>query len=242
MKVHIFIPCSVDLLFPKIGVNMVRLLRQQACEVHYNKAQICCGRYPMYMGMEAEGIQIGQKYISDFFVDEPIVCPDSACLSYLKKHLHTLGANQIQNVRATKIQDNLYELTDFLVNVLGKKSLKVPYVGTLAMPDYPIDSVRQKTLNALQKLLSVNEDLTIVRTTQMKGFEVGSDILPLTARKMSIRLLRQYREYVIDDLNAKFFVDADVNALKYFHQYLLRKKAMLNVLHTTDLFVAGSFV
>ena len=238
MKVHIFIPCGVDLFFPEIGVKMVRILRQQSCEVVYNTAQVCCGKYAMYMGMEVEAKRIGQKYIKDFFVEEPIVCPDSACVGYLKKHLHQLGLMQLENVRAVKIQDNLYELTDFLVNVLGKKKLEVPYKGTLVLPTYPIESPRHKTLLMIQQLLKVNDNLKVIRAKK-KGFEVGSDILPLTARKLSRRLLRQYKDYLVEEAEANFFVDADVNALQYLKQYLQERKVLLKMMHTTDLLLEG---
>ncbi len=241
MKVHIFIPCGVDLFFPEVGVKMVRILRQQACDVVYNSAQVCCGKYAMYMGMEMEAQQVGQKYIKDFFVEEPIVCPDSACVNYLKKHLHRLGLAQLENARAVKIQENLYELTDFLVNVLGKKKLEVPYQGTLVLPTYPVDSSRHKTLVLLQKLLKMNDGLKVMRANK-KGFEVGSDIVPLTARKLSRRLLRQYKDYLKEEAGANFFVDADVNALHYFKQYMQEKKVLLKVMHTTDLLLEGKLI
>ena len=41
MKVHIFIPCFVDQLYPTVGMNMVKVLEKAGCEVVYNPAQTC---------------------------------------------------------------------------------------------------------------------------------------------------------------------------------------------------------
>jgi L-lactate dehydrogenase complex protein LldE len=48
MRIGLFIPCYVDLLFPEVGIATLELLERLGFEVGYPLGQTCCGVVPAY--------------------------------------------------------------------------------------------------------------------------------------------------------------------------------------------------
>ena len=44
LKITLFIPCFVDLLFPKAAIAMVKIFEQLGHEVEYKPEITCCGQ------------------------------------------------------------------------------------------------------------------------------------------------------------------------------------------------------
>ena len=72
MKVSLFIPCTVDVLMPDIGVAVFRLLKRLDCEVIYHKEQTCCGQVHFNSGHRKDAIKLAKRFIRIFENDENI--------------------------------------------------------------------------------------------------------------------------------------------------------------------------
>ena len=44
MKVSLFIPCLTDQFFPRVGMNLYKILRKAGAQVDYPEDQTCCGQ------------------------------------------------------------------------------------------------------------------------------------------------------------------------------------------------------
>ena len=44
MKATIFIPCFVDLLYPQVGISMVKIIERLGHSVEYPEEPTCCGQ------------------------------------------------------------------------------------------------------------------------------------------------------------------------------------------------------
>src|SRR4028119_2317772 len=44
VKVALFIPCYVDLIYPEVGVSVVRVLRRLGVDLVYPEGPTCCGQ------------------------------------------------------------------------------------------------------------------------------------------------------------------------------------------------------
>lgn len=73
MKVDIFIPCFIDQLYPQTAFNMVKILEQASCHVHYNPRQTCCGQPAFNAGFLKESRDVAAKFLKDFEDAEYIV-------------------------------------------------------------------------------------------------------------------------------------------------------------------------
>lgn len=118
MQVDIFIPCFIDQLFPETGFNMIKLLEHAGCTVHYNPDQTCCGQ-PSYNGGHMKETQkLARKFLKDFEGERIIVSPGGSCTGFIKHHYESLFESQAEKHDASNVSLRLYEITDFLVNVL----------------------------------------------------------------------------------------------------------------------------
>ncbi|PSK88855.1 (Fe-S)-binding protein [Taibaiella chishuiensis] len=119
MKVDLFIPCFVDQLFPETGFNMVKVLEKFNCEVQYNNQQTCCGQPAFNSGYWDEAKAIGRKFLKDFSgTDHYIVAPSGSCTGYVRNYYQKLFENSAEHNDYKKVKVQLFEFTEFLVNVL----------------------------------------------------------------------------------------------------------------------------
>jgi L-lactate dehydrogenase complex protein LldE len=125
VEVDIFIPCFIDQVYPETGFNMVKILEKLGVGVHYNPNQTCCGQMAFNSGYWDHARELGVKFIKDFGNKRPVVGPSASCIGYIKNHYDKLFYNSPWHLEYKELQNNIYEITDFLVNVL-----KVEDVGS----------------------------------------------------------------------------------------------------------------
>src|SRR5690606_16601904 len=120
MKVQLFIPCFVDQLFPETAFNMVHVLERSGCEVSYNPAQTCCGQPAFNAGYLPECRSVARKFIEDFYSEDPIVAPSGSCTGFVRNYYGQLFPTGAADGNGSlPIQNQVYEFSEFLVNVLG---------------------------------------------------------------------------------------------------------------------------
>ena len=115
-----FIPCFIDQLYPETGFNMIKVLKKAGVEVHYNEAQTCCGQFAFNSGHWEEAKKLGEKFIKDFNRNRPVVGPSASCIGYVRNSFDELFYNSAFHNEYKQLQQNIFEISDFLVNVLQK--------------------------------------------------------------------------------------------------------------------------
>lgn len=133
MEVSLFIPCTVDLMLSQIGQATVQLLRRAGVEPIYHSEQTCCGHPAITSGHDEQAIGLAKRFIQIFENDDHIVCPAGSCV-HTVKNLYPLilsGEPECQE-RALEVGRHLYELSQYLVDVLGIEDLGAEYEGKVA--------------------------------------------------------------------------------------------------------------
>ncbi|MCR4314892.1 MAG: (Fe-S)-binding protein [Planctomycetes bacterium] len=114
-KVSLFVPCYINELQPRVAIDSLRLLRSLGCEVSVPRDQTCCGQPAYNSGYRAEAKKAAE-WTRDVFRDsEYVVCPSGSCTSMVHAGYPALGVLEKSDV------SRFYELSDFIVTVLGKK-------------------------------------------------------------------------------------------------------------------------
>ena len=88
MKVALFVPCYVDLIYPQVGVSTVRVLRNLGVEVSYPEGQTCCGQPAFNSGFFDEARSVARHFL-DVFENESfdyIVCPSGSCTAMVSHY------------------------------------------------------------------------------------------------------------------------------------------------------------
>lgn len=120
-NIALFIPCYVDQFYPKVAVATMELLEKLGCKVTYPMAQTCCGQPMANAGYERDTVGTTKHFLETFRDFDYIVAPSGSCVLHVKDHVPSVpGMEKEQKA----IQDKIFELTEFLTDVLKVENIK----------------------------------------------------------------------------------------------------------------------
>ena len=111
--------CLVDLLYPKAGLAGMELLRRAGVRVIYPADQSCCGQPAYNSGYRDEARAVAARQLAVLGGDLPIVVPSGSCAGMMRHHYPELFAGHALHVQAVSVARRVFELTEFLVDVLA---------------------------------------------------------------------------------------------------------------------------
>src|SRR4051794_40388823 len=111
VRVSLFVTCLADTLFPDVGRATVTVLERLGCTVDFPAAQTCCGQMHMNTGYDRPAGAMVRGFADTFPDADAVVVPSGSCPGMLRIH----GQNVAPGVHLPP----LYELSEFLVDVLG---------------------------------------------------------------------------------------------------------------------------
>jgi L-lactate dehydrogenase complex protein LldE len=125
MTVGLFIPCYIDQLYPQVAIATLSLLEKLGCKVEFPLQQTCCGQPMANSGYEHLAQSCNHLFVKNFSNCDYIVCPSGSCTLHIKEHLH----DDTNEAAAQNIRQKVYELTEFLTDVLkvSKLTARFPY-------------------------------------------------------------------------------------------------------------------
>lgn len=165
MNVGLFIPCYIDQFYPNVGIATLQLLEKLGCNVGFPLNQTCCGQPMANSGFASLSKSCDKNFVSNFRGFDYIVGPSGSCVLHLKEHLH----DEQHPGEAEHIRKHVYELTEFLIDVLKVEKLdaRFPYkvglhnschgqrglhLSSMSERNLPAFSKPQQLLNMVQGL------------------------------------------------------------------------------------------
>jgi len=135
-EVALFITCLVDVFFPGLGEDVVWLLEQAGVKVTVPQGQTCCGQPPYNAGFHGDARGIAAHFL-DLFADAPvIVTPSGSCAMMVRQEYPHLFADDPERLAlATSIAGRTYELSQFLVDVMGRVEFGARWPGRVTYHD-----------------------------------------------------------------------------------------------------------
>jgi L-lactate dehydrogenase complex protein LldE len=169
MRVALFVTCLVDAIRPEIGFSTLKLLESAGCEVVIPETQTCCGQPAYNSGDSATARALAEKVLREFADFEYVVIPSGSCGGQIRlQYIELFRDHPDLKSRAERLAGRIYELTDFLVNVLDVKSLPSTFSGNVTYHD-SCAGLRELGVKAQpRRLLGM---LPGVRLTEMKDCE-----------------------------------------------------------------------
>lgn len=126
MRVALFLTCVNDTLYPDTGRAVVRLLTRLGVEVDFPMDQTCCGQAHYNTGYRHEAEPLARHFAEVFGKYEAIVTPSGSCGAMVRELYPRMGERARAEGRGDALAGVLapvvpktYELTEFLVDVLG---------------------------------------------------------------------------------------------------------------------------
>lgn len=132
-EVQLFVTCLIDTLQPQIGEAVLRVLKKCGLEVSFPEGQTCCGQPAYNAGLRSEARKTAKHTIKVFEnTPGPIVIPSGSCTAMVRHGYPELFANDpIWLARARALASRTYELTEFLVDILGIIDFRTCFQGKI---------------------------------------------------------------------------------------------------------------
>lgn len=238
MEVDIFIPCFIDQVYPETGFNMVKVLEKAGVKVHYNQNQTCCGQMAFNSGFWDEAKKLGEKFIQDFNRNRPVVGPSASCIGYVKNYYDELFYNSAVHNECKYLQRNIFEITDFLVNVMQVNNLgsvfehKVTYHDSCAaLHEYGLKNEPRELLKQVKGL----ELIEMAESDTCCGF---GGTFSVKFEAISTAMAEQKVHHALDT-GAEYIVSTDSSCLMHQAGYINKHKLPLKVAHIVDVLASG---
>ena len=246
--VDIFVPCFVDQLYPRTALNMVRVLERVGCTVRYNPAQTCCGQPAYNAGHHDAARAVAAKFLADFAApaDGPpryVVSPSASCTGMVRNHYGLLFAPDIADAptrdHCQQVQRRTYELTEFLVEVLGITAIPgAALAGNYTYHD-SCSALRECGIGPAPRLLLDGvaglKRIEMAETSTCCGFG-GTFAVKFEA--ISVAMAQQKVEYALAT-GADYLISTDVSCLMHLEAYIKKEGLPLKCLHIADVLTSG---
>lgn len=235
MDVQLFIPCYIDQLYPETGFNVIKILEKVGCNIHYNPEQTCCGQPAFNSGYWKETTAFAEKFLTDFNDSMPIVSPSGSCSSFVIHHYPKILIDNTEFLAKHElIKTKIFELSDFLVNILKIENLgaqfkhKVTFHDSCsALREYGLKDEARTLLKHVAglQLIEMDECDTCCGfggTFAVKNKEISSS---MTEQKV-LNALRTGAEYI---------VSTEASCLMNINGFINKQKLSIKGIHLADI-------
>jgi L-lactate dehydrogenase complex protein LldE len=240
MKVALFVPCYVDQFYPKAAIATLELLEKLGVEVHYPKNQTCCGQPMANSGYEHLTTGCNNLFIDNFSGYDYIVCPSGSCTLHIKEHLHSPQKED----QAVDIRKRVYELTEFLVDVLKVKQLQArfPYKVGLHQSCHGLRGLHISQMSELvapafskpAQLLDMVQGLELVPLSRQDDCCGFGGTFCVAEEAVSSKMGKDRVDDHIEH-GAQYITSADLSCLMHMEGILRRQKSDVKVIHVAEI-------
>ena len=237
-KVELFIPCFMDQLYPDTAFNTVKLLERAGCEVIYNVEQTCCGQPAYNAGFWDNAKSIGQKFLSDFNEEHPIVSPSASCVGMVRNGFDDLFTNSMEHNKCRSIQRNIFEISDFLVNVLHQDYFGAELVGTAVYHD-SCAALRECNIKKEPRaLLSHVGGLQLVEMRDQETCCGFGGTFAVKFEGISSAMAEQKVKNALA-VKAEYIISTDSSCLLHLQAYIDKHQLPIKTMHLVDVLTSG---
>jgi len=239
MKVDVFIPCSIDQFYPNTGFNMLKILKKLGIEAKYNKEQTCCGMHAFNNGYWDTTKQIGEKFIREYHHSKNyIVTPSPKCALMVKKYYNELFHNSSLHNEYKQVQKNIFEFSDFLVNIAKIKQIDSSFEGKVTLHDscaslneYPTS----RDVRTLLKMVKGLEFIEMKESTKCCGFGGGMSV---NLEPIATALAKQKINNALAT-KAEYITASEATCLMHLAAYSNKYKLPIKTIHLVDILATG---
>jgi L-lactate dehydrogenase complex protein LldE len=241
LRIALFITCYNDLLYPEVGQAIVRLLRRLGHEVEFPADQTCCGQMHFNSGYQDACIPLVQRFVDAFAGYDAVVTPSGSCASMVRRY-HPLVAGLAADAgvdaglsgRVAAVSPTVYELSEFLVDVLGVTDVGARFPHTVAFHPTCHSTRLLGVGDRPTRLLAAVDGLTLVdlpRSEACCGFG-GTFAVKNADTSVAMGLDK------VDDVlgsGAEVLTAGDTSCLMHIGGLLSRRRSPVQVMHLAEI-------
>jgi L-lactate dehydrogenase complex protein LldE len=241
MRAALLITCLGDMFYPEVGVAIVRLLRSLGVSVDFPAGQTCCGLPLFNSGYHRDAARVARRTVAVFRdAATPVVVPSGSCAWMLRKEYPgLLKDDPLLGPQARALASRTYELSQFLVRVLGVTRLSSTFAGRATYHD---------SCHLLRGLGEAEAPRTLLRNLD------GVDVVDLPdadqccgfGGSFSVRLpevssaILDKKVAAIESTGADCLVACDAGCLMQIGGRLTRQRSRVRAVHLAELLAPGA--
>ncbi|BCB95605.1 hypothetical protein JZK55_05270 [Dissulfurispira thermophila] len=136
-RIAIFTGCTVNFLYPNIGISLIESLNAMNYDVILPKSEVCCGAPLMGLGLKEDAAEMAEKNIKAFkkLNVEAVVgfCP--TCIDFIKNGYKNLFGDAIDN--AVEVSQFFKDNNEFASLLVSSQHSVAGYKNTSSQPESP---------------------------------------------------------------------------------------------------------
>jgi L-lactate dehydrogenase complex protein LldE len=229
MKITLFIPCFVDLMFPQVAISMVNILERLGHEVECPEEIACCGQPAYNSGYWDEARSVSVKVLDRLKDSEVVVIGSGSCGAMLRVFYPELFAGTPYAGAADALSKKCFEFSDFLVNRLGVVDLGSRFPAKVTFHDGCHGLRELKTHEQPRRLLQHVQGLELVEMREKVCCGFGGTFaakFPMISTAMGeVRCAQAF------ETGAEYIVSNDSSCLMHLQGLLSRQGSSLKTIH-----------
>ena len=240
MQVALFIPCYIDQLYPNVGIATLQLLEKLGCDVTFPLEQTCCGQPMANSGFASSSNGCDTNFVKNFSSFDYIVAPSGSCVLHVKEHLK----DEAHPEKAVQIRKNIYELTEFLTDVLKVEKLQARFPYKVGLHNschgqrgLHLSSMTERILPQFSKpeqLLSMVKDIQLSkpkRSDECCGF---GGTFCVSEEAVSVKMGKD-RIAEHDHNDVDYITGGDTSCLMHLEGILKRQGSRVRTIHIAEI-------
>jgi L-lactate dehydrogenase complex protein LldE len=240
MKVGLFIPCYVDQFYPHVAIATLQLLEKLGLNVVFPLKQTCCGQPMANSGFGHLTKGVDELFVKNFSGFDYIVSPSGSCVLHIKDHLHV----DKRETEATEIRSRIYELTEFLTDVVKVEKLNARFPHKVGMHQAchgqrglhlsQMTELVAEPFSKPGKLLQMVEGLELVELSRKDECCGFGGTFCVFEEAVSAKMGKDRVEDHVQH-GAEFITAGDMSCLMHMEGILRRQKSKVQVKHIAEI-------
>lgn len=236
MTVTLFIPCFVDLLYPRVGIAMVQVLERLGHKVVCPEGPACCGQPAFNTGYWDESREVAIKVLESVKDAEVVVIASGSCGAMLKVFYPELFAGTKYEGAARELAPKCFEFSGFLVNKLGVTDVGARFPHKVTFHDGCHGLRELKNKRPPRELLAKVNGLELVEMHEAEtccGFGgTFSAKFPMISTAMG-----EVKCASALETEAEFIVSSDSSCLMQIQGLIDRQRKPIKTIHLAEILV-----
>jgi len=238
--VSFFSTCLTDTVLPDVSRDSVLLLEKLGCRVVFNPKQTCCGQPLANSGFQQKAKKAMQLQMETLLEDEAdyVVCPSGSCTLQVKEYPKFFEDQPALRERAQQLGKKIYELTDFIVNILQETDIGASLKAKAA---YHPSCHMTRLLGVKEPPLALLKEVSGLKLVEFKGQDKCCGFGGTFSVKLGPLSGAMAAEKVenIREAGAEYLIGADAGCLMNLQGVIERRGYPIKVRHIAQVLMAS---
>ncbi|ANB02667.1 (Fe-S)-binding protein [Ectothiorhodospira sp. BSL-9] len=231
--VALYATCLMDLYRPNVGFSAIQLLESAGCRVSVPRGQTCCGQPAYNSGDRATARALALRVLQEFEGFDYVVLPSGTCGAMMQAYPALLADDPELQVRARDLADRTFELTSFLVDVMGVTAVDAQLDGIATYHDSCSGLRELGVRNQPRRLLSTLRGLELKEMSDAHVCCGFGGLFSVKYPEISGRMVSD-KGHRVGETGAGFLLGGDLGCLLNIAGRLRHEGSAVRVFHVAE--------